>query len=282
MDFGSREEMFVAELGLQTVEVILEKREPLASNVPEARHTTPVVVLTGEAIELAQFVSQHWEPRESPSEAGESGEGVPGMKSALVGGLIDESIAQDLLDLASVVAHAHATVRALKEKVPEAPVKRGVFLLSEIRKCSRFLFGEGVVDERDAALARLTESHNDTSSHGALAMSLEGFAFYANRFRARLATLPDFDPALLDEALVVAHRLRAQSSLKASLAAKRRHGEALALRNRLLTLLIDRMNRTRRAARFVFRHHPAIARLAGSAYERRRRRRYRGRKPKRA
>ena len=47
--------------------------------------------------------------------------------------------------------------------------------------------------------------------------------------------------------------------------------EAIALRNRLMTLLFDRMIRVRSAARFVFRGRPEIIREATSAYERRRR-----------
>src|SRR5690606_26005438 len=96
----------------------------------------------------------------------------------------------------------------------EAPVDRAEFLLSEIRQCLDFLFDDGVNDEYDAQLARLTESHTDTSSHDALALSLEGFATFANGFRDRLAELPEFDAQMLDEALVVANKLREQSAIK--------------------------------------------------------------------
>src|SRR5690606_28069427 len=95
------------------------------------------------------------------------------------------------------------------------------------------------------------------------------------RFREKLAQLPEFDPAMIDEALVVASRLREQSALKMSSAARDQQRLELSLRNRFVTLLNERVRVARRAARFVFRHYPEIARLAGSGYERRQRARRR-------
>ena len=58
---------------------------------------------------------------------------------------------------------------------------------------------------------------------------------------------------------------------------------AKALRNRLATVLSNRMGVVRSAARFVFRNRPEIIREVTSAYERRRRaasRRAAAKKPK--
>lgn len=46
----------------------------------------------------------------------------------------------------------------------------------------------------------------------------------------------------------------------------------LSQRNRLITLLLDRMQIIRRAARYIFRSHPRQARKFSSAYERTKRR----------
>ncbi len=46
---------------------------------------------------------------------------------------------------------------------------------------------------------------------------------------------------------------------------------AMALRNRLIVLLTERVGAVRSAARYVFRGHPAIVREAMSLYERHRR-----------
>ena len=73
-----------------------------------------------------------------------------------------------------------------------------------------------------------------------LATSLEGFAYYADKFRARLGELAEFDAAFIDEALVVANRLREQSAIKLSSTAVARQAQQLAFRNRLITLLNER------------------------------------------
>jgi len=80
---------------------------------------------------------------------------------------------------------------------------------------------------------------------------LEGFAYYANRFRDQLATLPDFDVSYLDESLVVTDRLREQSALKMSSEARDQQRQLLSLRNRLITLLVGKVAAARRAFRFV-------------------------------
>ena len=260
----------MADPTLQSVQSVLEKWVPLAADAAEAELAVPVSVLMGESLDLAFFVAERWEPVSGK-------DARPGLKVAVASGLIEETISQDIRELVMAVSHAHAQYRAVTASTLEAPVERGEFLLTEIRQCLEFLFDDGVSDEQDAELARLTETHSDVSSHDALAMSLEGFAFYANKFRDRLAALPDFEAAFIDEALVVASQLRAQSAIKLSSSAVERQTQELALRNRLVTLLLDRVSRARRAARFVFRHYPDVARQVGSAYERRRRARLRAR-----
>lgn len=78
-----------------------------------------------------------------------------------------------------------------------------------------------------------------------------------------------FDARLVKEATALAGALRARPASPAALAPAAR--AALDLRNRVVSLLWDRMSLVRSAARFVFRTSPEIAREATSAYERRRR-----------
>lgn len=155
----------------------------------------------------------------------------PGLKTAVGTGAIPETLAQDLRELAVLVSHTHNEYRVVSAYTLEAPGERGEFLLLEIRQCLR-----SVIDNEGNA------------EHQA-----------------------EFDPALLDEAIAVAQRLRAQSAMELSGAAADPQRTALSLRNRLLTLLVDRMNGARRAVRFVFRHHPEVVGLASSEYQRRRR-----------
>lgn len=246
-----------------------EKWTAIAADVEPTTPNAPMSVITGEAMDISFLLDKYWEPLTT----GKSPR--PGIINAVNDGALEETIRTDLRELVVVICNTQAQYRAVTAETLDAPVERAEFLLSEIRQCLEYIFDDGVTDKQDAELARLTESHTDTSTHDALALSLEGFAYYANRFRERLSTLAEFDPAMLDEALVVANRLREQSGLKLSSDEREQQRIELNLRNRLLTLLDERVKRTRRAARFIFRNHPDIARLFGSSYERRSRARRR-------
>ena len=249
---------------LSTVNAAYDRWATLAATVEPTVPSVPIIVLLGEAQDLAEQVDRRWHPTEDKVP-------LPGLMAAVAMGSIPETLAQDLRELAGALTRAHGEYRAVTEGTLSAPVERGEFLLSEIRQCLDYVFETSGNAEHLAQLTRLNETHNDTSSHDALAMSLEGFALFASHHRERLAQIPEFDPAMLDEAIAVAARLRDQSALKLSGAAIDRQRTALAERNRLITLLTERMSAARRALRFIFRNHPEIARLASSAYERNRR-----------
>jgi hypothetical protein len=81
--------------------------------------------------------------------------------------------------------------------------------------------------------------------------------------------LGGFEAAFIDEARDVAIALRERPATPAVQSEDAK--AALVLRNKVLTLLWDRMSAVRSAARFVFRGQPEIIREATSTYERRRR-----------
>jgi hypothetical protein len=253
---------------IPVVEAIVEKWTPIAQAASETAPSQPVPVIVGEAQDLAHFAQVHWEPVTGRIPR-------PGMKAALISGLIETTTIEEILDLAAALSRTHATFRAVNQEELSAPVERGEFLLSELKQSLEFIFDDGVNDKQDAELSRLSESHSDTSSHDKLALSLEGFAYYANDHKEQLAQLPDFETSMIDEALEVAHRLRSQSWLKLSNEARSQQKEALIFRNRFVTLLEERVAKMRRAARFVFRHRPDISREFGSSHDRRRRARQR-------
>jgi hypothetical protein len=246
---------------------MMEKWAPVAEAVKPSSPRTPIPVLAGEALDLYYATMVNWEPRAS----------LPGMREALAGQLTEEATPKEIIELSFAVSHAQGLYRSANTAAV-APVERGEFLLSEMKQCLGFLFDDDVDDERDAALERLSESHSDTTSHDALAISLEGFAMFANDYREALANLPEFEADMIDEALVVAQRLREQSAIKASGVQAAEQQASLALRNGLVTLLEERVNRVRRAARFVFRNHPTVSVQFGSNYERRQRARQRAAK----
>jgi hypothetical protein len=251
------------------IAAILRTWSAKTAKIEPTQPPLPVTVLAGEAQDLAYVLEAHWQPVEGDASR-------PGMQGATVSGLFDERIAAELLELAQAVLYTHAKFRSIKDPVPVAPVARGEFLLSELKNALEFLFDDNKQDPKDGSLARLTESHFDTSSQDALAMSLEGFAFFAHGFRDRLALLPGFDPAMIDEAVEVAHRVRSQSYfLQKHRGGRTERSQTLELRNCLTTLLVERMSAARRAARYLFRHDPEVLELFGSAYEQRKRARKR-------
>jgi len=104
-----------------------------------------------------------------------------------------------------------------------------------------------------------------------MALAIEGYAALAGKYRDSLAKIQGFDVALLDEARPLAAALREQSAAALTRTNADTQRESLALRNRLLTLLTERVKRARRAASYVFRNHPDIVRKFTSAFERRQR-----------
>jgi len=242
----------------------VEKWLGLAEGVREPAATPPIPVLLAEALDLAGVVAQVWEPVEGD-------EPRPGLASAVATGAIPATLVTDLRELAVAVAHLHGEFRGAIAGPPPAPVERGRALRAELRNSLAFLFTDGARAAEAAAVARVAMSQAETASHDGLALCLEGLAIFADGYRAELGRLPGFDPAVIDEALRVAARLREQSSLRAAAAVNRHRRAAHSARNRLLALLVDRVGRARRALRFVFRHHEDIAKLASSDYQRRRR-----------
>ena len=132
-----------------------------------------------------------------------------------------------------------------------------------------FLFEDGVATVEDGELAQVKQAFGQKSSHDALALSLEGTAYYADRHRERLKELPRFDDSIIDEALVVGGRLRDQSGLE--LSADPRRQALRAERARVTRPLYDRMNIARRTIRYAFSEHSHVIRRASSRYRRERR-----------
>ena len=89
------------------------------------------------------------------------------------------------------------------------------------------------------------------------------------QFTTEIDGLGGFDAALIDEANTIATKLRERPAVPVMEPEKVR--AARVLRNRVVTLLRDKMILVRSAAKFVFRKSPEIARESTSVYERRRR-----------
>jgi hypothetical protein len=102
-----------------------------------------------------------------------------------------------------------------------------------------------------------------------LAQALFDYASLAKPMADKLNGLGDFDSAMIDEGFQVSNKLGHITQTPSARTDEAR--AAKLLRDRISNLLQDRVSKVRSAAWFVYRHHPKIAKLPTSAYERRRR-----------
>ncbi|HEU4535916.1 MAG TPA: hypothetical protein VFS00_17450 [Polyangiaceae bacterium] len=247
----------------------IDRWAPEAQKLPSdaMRLTVPFHVHLGEAVDVARFHRKYY----AGVAASDGRPGRPGLESVADEGRgLNAATGDDLLSLREATQQAH--VRYLLKAAPASatPLERARYLVGEIAATVGYLFDDGVDDERDAQLAAVQAAHADApASTDAVAAELEDYVGLGESYRSKIEGLGGFEGKLLDEAKAVAAELRERPATPAGLSDEA--ARALALRNRLAMLLAAKMGVVRSAARFVFRHHPAVVREATSAYERRRR-----------
>ena len=243
----------------------LEKWLPAAMAVsqPKTAFSAPIRIMLGEAVDLARFTSAYWEPVKDPS-----GNILrPGL--ALAGAKLSPTIGSEILELQDALQSANTSYLLTVAPTQPDVRARAQFVLSEIAAALEWWLDDGIDDDRDQQLASLKSEYADGSTAAdSLAAELSDYAALARQEAAGLQGLGGFEMTLVDEAENLAHQLRERPTTPVSPENTRR---ALDVRNRVATLLVDRMAQVRSAARFVFRNQPQIAREASSAYERRRR-----------
>jgi hypothetical protein len=178
-------------------------------------------------------------------------------------------VGDEILELQQALLTAQAFYRLLAERPGAAPVGRGRFLIGEIRAALKWLLADGRAQD-EAILARLDRDHRKARSQDAVALALFEYAALADRHRDRIEGLGGLEAGLIDEARGTSTALQ-EHSAGPIVPETDGPAQALDLRNRIGALLYDRMRRVRAAARFVYRHDPAIAREVTSAYKRRQR-----------
>jgi hypothetical protein len=221
--------------------------------------TTPIHVVMGEAVDVATFHEKYWQAKDGQPGLEQAGRGLP------------RETGDEILSLQRAAQKAISDYLMVVPKASRGEVEmRARYVLSEITATLEWLFDDGVRDDNDERLAAVAQAHrDDPESADALASELEDYAALADKHRKEMKGLGGFEVAMIDEAKELARKLRqAPASPQAPTEEARR---ALALRNRLLTLMAQRIARVRSAARFVFRNHPEVIRQATSAFERRRR-----------
>jgi hypothetical protein len=230
----------------------------------------PIHVLTGEAVDAAKFVGKYWHSERDPKSKVVTRPGLD-----LAGGpkRLSPGIGDELMALQDEVSRAQARyLLASGHTADGAPVDRAHFVLGEITATLEWLFDDGVQDQNDEQLAAVEGAHHDDpATIDALAGALDDFRALAEQHREEMDGLGGFDVKLIDEAANLAAELRAHPTTPGASTGSEEARTALDMRNRVATLLLERMGRVRGAARFVFRNHASIAQEATSVYERRRR-----------
>ncbi len=238
----------------------------LSSDAAE-RMNIPLYVLMNEAVDLARFAEHYWAAkRDAKGKITQPGLELAARKEGL-----SENPTADLLGLQEALQTAQTRYLLTVEPESDSPGDRGEIILGELRATLEYFFDDGVQNEDDVRLARLEEQHAQPLAQAALAGALEDYAALADLHRKPLEGFGGFDVELIDEARAVAKQIREASASRVAGASVTEQRSALELRNQIASLLLQKMNRVRAAARFVFRNDPAIVRRATSAYERRRR-----------
>jgi hypothetical protein len=149
---------------------------------------------------------------------------------------------------------------------------RAQLVLQEIKLTLEFVLDDDEYTLADEQLTKVNATYPNPTSQDVMSLALEAYAALASEHRDAITGVGGFSPALIDEAYALVGALRARSG--EALIADKESGAARLLeqRNALATLLLDRLNRVRRASRYVFRAHPSIARKFTSSYDRARRR----------
>lgn len=218
-----------------------------------APRSAPKVAIRAALLEarvLAAFLEKFWLPTE----------GVPGISEAGPGVRLE--MADELRTLATRAWSLQAELVA-GAKAPGQPKKeaRARLVLAELRAVLGHVLSQADATAREQ-LRVVRQAHpRGPRTAAALAEQLTVFAALADRHRERLEVVPAFELALIDEARDHARRAR-------SYRADRRPPELAAVRrerDRLMGDLRERVLAIRAAARFVFRAHPELSKLAGSA-----------------
>lgn len=243
------------------------KPQALALQSDELSINVPLHVAFEEAVAIARFFDRYWKGKKD-SKGRVIRLGLDTAEHEQRGFTVNTGA--EILSLQHAGQEAHTAYLLSVEAVSRVnPLKRARQVLDAMIATLEWLF-DGVDDEKETKLASLRAAHaDDPESADALASELDDYAALAGTYRDEMAGRGGFDPKLIDEARALAAAIRARPSTAASLMAKAR--AALALRNRVVTLLLARMMLVRSAARFVFRNQPEIVREVASAYERRRR-----------
>jgi len=227
---------------------------------------TAVVITSGlpvrdrvfEADGAAAFLRKRWKA-DPQSE-------LPGMEVAE--SEVPLSTADDIESLARAIRALHNDQLFPSLTPSEVPAyeQRATELIRVLSNGCELVLDDGVHEPADDALAAAKALVTD-DTRAARIEHMFALAEVADEVKPRLAALKDFDVSWIGEIRALAQKLSSEGPPVAG----RPASPEIDLRNRLITLLDQRVSKVRRAAAYVYRDRPEVLRLVTSAYERQRR-----------
>lgn len=227
----------------------------------ESPLSVPYEVFLDEAKGAAGFVTRYWKARGD----------IPGL--ARVRRKLPRETGAEITALLAAVQQAQTDATLNVAAASADPVERAEAIIQELASALAFTLDDGVEDDDDARYAKVRAFHaKRDASATSVGQDLLNHATLASSLRDRLVhDDEEFDASLIDEGLGLSARLSAASLAPPALEDAPTPPPPLALRNRLLHLLMARVALVRRAARRVFLKHPDILAEVTSAHERERR-----------
>ncbi len=227
---------------------------------PGSANNPPLHIMIDEALQVAEFFEERWEPTAERRGLADAGERLPRETGKEIVSLVEEvKRAQDeYLELMG------------REMNPRKLVERGEYLLGELTAVLEWCLEGDEDDESDLLLQSLqAERRFLANSVEDLAYALHDYAVVASEMRDEIDGLGGFDAATIDEAVDVAKKLLAVNERQVQQVEDVRR--AVDRRNRLVARLKARVAKVRRAARFVFRDRPHLLKEVTSAHSLRQR-----------
>lgn len=201
-------------------------------------------------------------------------DGQPGLKVAAA--RYPQAQAQRHREVLGALTYAGtlALIKPASREVVGPLVARAEHVGDEIEASCAFILDDGVEDEDDATLESLQAAEEElgagVAAHGQL---LLGWAALAEALAPKLATLGDWDPALVGEARALGEQIITAAG---DGSVTRAEAERIKRIERgLLVLAHDEMRELRRVVSYVWRHHPATRQRFFSAISRTKRARQR-------
>lgn len=244
------------------IDALIERWTAQTSGLSEAGPRVPVNVLLGEASDIAELIEAHFHEYTS------KGKTIPGLASFAKAGGISETTSAELRELQVAASTVESRYYTLVKGEEGTTLEEAEAIIRTLRYALGYVLEDGQHSEGEEQLNRLRERENEGRTQDGVALTLDGYRELARKHLDLLSQLPDFKPEILEQALSAAQGLRQRSADALVGRTAREQRELLALRNRLLTAIADRLREARRVIRYVFRDYPDIVRKATSDYAR--------------